>query len=128
MYIWLTISSCYGSISLVWGLIGRDSGLSTLCHNCGFACQQWVLKMFPGPDYLRPEDGVVWQWHSLANLHIWLTISSCFDSFLLALGLTGRNGGFRTLCHSCWFACQQSVLKTFPGPGYLRSRKEIKSY
>ena len=25
-----------------------------------------------------------------------------------------------TLCHSCWFACQQSVLKTFPVPGYLR--------
>ena len=26
------------------GLIGRDGGLSTLCHRCGFDCQQRVLK------------------------------------------------------------------------------------
>ena len=31
----------------------------TLCHSCGFACQQRVLKTFPGPGYLRSEDGVV---------------------------------------------------------------------
>ena len=30
-----------------------------LHHICGFACQQRVLKTFPGPDYLRSEDGVV---------------------------------------------------------------------
>ena len=30
MYIWLTISSYYGSIPLALGLIGRDGGLSTL--------------------------------------------------------------------------------------------------
>ena len=46
LYIWLTISSCYGSIPLALGLIGRAGGLSTLCHSCGFAC-------------LRSEDGVV---------------------------------------------------------------------
>ena len=34
-------------------VIGRDSGLSTLCHGCGFACQQRVLKTFPGLGYLR---------------------------------------------------------------------------
>ena len=34
-----------------------DGGLSTLCHSCGFACQQRVLKTFPGPGYLRSEDG-----------------------------------------------------------------------
>ena len=28
-------------------------------HSCGFACQQRVLKTFPGPGYLRSEDGVV---------------------------------------------------------------------
>ena len=55
MYIWLIISSCYGSIPLAFGLIGRDGGLSTLCHSCGFACQQRVLKTFPGPGYLRFE-------------------------------------------------------------------------
>ena len=31
------------------GLIGRDGGVSTLCHSCGFACQQRVLKTLPGP-------------------------------------------------------------------------------
>ena len=37
----------------------RDGGLSGLCHSCEFACQQRVLKTFPGPGYLRSEDGVV---------------------------------------------------------------------
>ena len=37
----------------------EGGGLSTLCHNCGFACRQWVLKTFPGPCYLLSEDGVV---------------------------------------------------------------------
>ena len=55
----LTISSCYGSISLTLGLIGRDGGLSTLYHSCGYACQQRVLKTFPGPGYLHSEDGGV---------------------------------------------------------------------
>ena len=57
--IWPTISSCYGSISLASGLRRRDGGLSTPCHRCRFACQQRVLKTFPGPGYLRSEDGVV---------------------------------------------------------------------
>ena len=59
MYAWLTISSCYGLIPLALGLIGRDGGVSTLCHSCEFACQQSVLKTFPGPGYLHSEDGVV---------------------------------------------------------------------
>ena len=59
IYIWLTISSCYGSIPLGFGLIGMDGGLSTLCHSCGFACQQRMLKTFLGPGYLPSEDGVV---------------------------------------------------------------------
>ena len=37
--IWLTNSSCYGSIPLSLRLIGKDGGLSALCHGCGFACQ-----------------------------------------------------------------------------------------
>ena len=41
------------------GLIGRDGGLSTLCHNSGFACQQRVPKTFPGSGYLHSVDGVV---------------------------------------------------------------------
>ena len=58
-YILLTIPSCYGSILLALGLIGRDGGLSTICHNCGFACQQRVLKTSSGSDYLHSKDGVV---------------------------------------------------------------------
>ena len=27
--------------------------------------------------------------------------------------------------HSCWFDYQQSLIKSFPGPGYLRSEDEI---
>ena len=36
-----------------------------------------------------------------------------------------RDGGLSTLCHSCGFDYQQRVLKTFPGPGYLRSEYGI---
>ena len=40
-------------------MIGRDGGLNTLCHSCGIACQQRVLKTFPGRAYFRFENGVV---------------------------------------------------------------------
>ena len=52
---------------------------------------------------------------------IQLTISSCYSFITLTLGLTGRDGGLITLCHSCRFYCQQRVLKMFPDPCYLRS-------
>ena len=112
LYIWITISSCCSSIPLTLGLIERGGGFSTLCHSCGFACQQRVLKTFPGFYYLRSEDGVVWLWHWLVNLYIWLTISSCYDSISLTLGLIARDGSLSTLCQSCRLACQQRVLKT----------------
>ena len=38
----------------------------------------------------------------------------------LAASIIYRDGSFSTLCHSCDFDYQQRVLKTFPGPGYLR--------
>ena len=38
------------------------------------------------------------------------------------------DGGLRTLCHSCGFACQKRVLKTFPGLGYLRSEYGVVHY
>ena len=31
----------------------------SIYHSHGFACQQRVLKTFPGPGYLHFEDGVV---------------------------------------------------------------------
>ena len=57
LYIWLIISSCNGSIPLVSGLMRKEGGLSTLCHSCGFACQQRVLKKFPDHGYLRTFTG-----------------------------------------------------------------------
>ena len=57
-------SVCLGSIMTTWAvarkwwamitqaqfqylmMIGRDGGLSTLCHSCRFDCQQRVLKTF----------------------------------------------------------------------------------
>ena len=125
MDIWLTTSCSYGSIPLAWGLIGRDCGLSTLCHSCGFACHQWVLKTFPGPGYLYSEDRVVWLWHSVVNLYIWPTISSSYGSIPLVFWLIRRDGGLRTMCHSCRFASQQRVLKTFPDLGCLCSEDGV---
>ena len=125
LYIWLTISFCYGSIPLTLELIGRNDGLSTLCHGCRFACQQRVLKTFPGPGYLYSENGVVWLCQLLVNLYIWLTISSCHESIPLSLGLIVRDSDLSTLCHSWRFACQQRVLKTFLIPGYLHSEDGV---
>ena len=125
LYIWLTISSCYGSIPLALVLIVRAGGLSTLFHSCGFPCQQGLLKMFPGTGFLHSKDGLVWLWHPLVNLYIWLTISSCYGSIPLALGLTEKDGGLSILCWTCGFACQQSLLKTFPGPGYLHTEDGV---
>ena len=102
-------------------MIGRDGGLSSLCNSCGFACQQRMLKTFPGPGYFQSEDGVVWLGHPLGNLYIWLTISSCYAKIPLALGLIVGDGGLSTLCHSCGFAWQQRVLKTFSGLGFFHS-------
>ena len=105
-YIWLIISSCYGSISLAWGLKVRDGGLSPLCHSCGLICQQNVQKTFPSPGYLHSQDGLVWLWHPLVNLYIRLTISSSYGSIRLPLGLILRYDGLSALCHSCGLACQ----------------------
>ena len=125
LYIWFTVSSCYDSIPFVFGLTVRDGALSTLCHSCGFSCQHRVLKTFPGPDFLQSEDEVVWLWHQLVNLYIWLTISSCYGSIPLGLALIVRDGGLSTLCHSCGFASQKRVQETFPGPGYLHSEDGV---
>ena len=46
-------------LPLILVLIERDGGLSTLCHSCEFDYQQTGLKTFPGPGYLRSEDGIV---------------------------------------------------------------------
>ena len=90
-----------------------------------YAVYIFIYSIFPGPGYLRSEDGVVWLWYSLVSLYIWLTISSCYGSIPSALGLIGRNSDLSTLCHSCGVPCRQRVLKIFPGPGYLRSEDGV---
>ena len=48
---------------------------SDLCHSCRFACQQRMLKTFPGPGSLCAGDEVVWLWHLLANfIYIYIYI------------------------------------------------------
>ena len=83
------------------------------------ACQQRVIKTFTGPGYFCSEDGVVWLWHDMVNLHIYSSpfyLATAQSQYPL---LIRRDGGLSTLCLSYWFACQQRVLKTFLGPGYL---------
>ena len=41
------------------------------------------------------------------------------------LRLSGTNGGLRTLCHNYGSPCQQRVLKTFSGSGYVCSEVEV---
>ena len=53
--------------------------------------------MFPGRGCLHCDDGVLWLWHLLVNIYIWLTISSCYGSILLTFKLIGRYGGLSTL-------------------------------
>lgn len=56
-YTWFAILSCYGSIAVSYG---KDGCLSTFYHSCRFACQQKLLKTFPGSaGYLHSEDGIV---------------------------------------------------------------------
>ena len=121
LYVWVTISSCYSSIHLALGLIVRDGFLSPLCPSCGFAGQKIVLKTFSGIGSLHSDDGIVWLWHPLVYLYIWLIISSCYGSLPLPLGLIGRDCGLSSLCDSCGFPCQQRVLKSVPDPGYFNS-------
>ena len=125
LYIYLTISFCYGSIPLAFGLIVKDGCLSTLCHSCGLACKQRVLETIPGRGYFQSESGVVWLWHPQVKLCVWLTISFCYSSISLALGLIGRDGALSSLCHSCVLSSEQRVLKTFPASGYLHSEDGV---
>ena len=93
IYIYI-YTTCY---MYVYICIYHSHVYHSIYHSHGFACQQRVLKTFPGPGYLHFEDGVVWLRHWLVNLYIWLTISSCYNSIPLALGLLGRDSILSTL-------------------------------
>ena len=60
-------------------VIGRDGGLSNLCHSCGlwaYVSEEGVQKTFPGPGYLSSEDGQsdYGIWHLFVNLYIYIYI------------------------------------------------------
>ena len=57
-FFFLYMAHHFSSIPLTLGFLGRDGGFSTLCHSCGLAYQQRMLKTFPGPCYIRCKDGV----------------------------------------------------------------------
>ena len=113
LYISLTISSSYDSIPLALGLIVRDSVLNPLCHGSGLAFHQRVLKRFPGSGSLHSEDRVVSLLHPLANLHVWLTILSCYGSIPLVLALIVMVDGLSNLCNSCGFAFSRGCKRLF---------------
>ena len=52
-------------------------------------------------------------------------ISVRLNPFDLSLRLIGRDGGLSTVSHSLGFPCQQRLLKTFSGPGYLYFNDEV---
>ena len=60
-------------------VMGRDGGLSNLCHSCGlwaYVSEEGVQKTFPGPGCLSSEDGQsdYGIWHFLVNLYIYIYI------------------------------------------------------
>ena len=103
--------------------IGRDGGLSTLCQSCRFACHQRVLEDFLALVISVPE----WNCLTMAFFdkcgYTWFAILSCYGSIAVSYG---KDGCLSTFYHSCRFACQQKLLKTFPGSaGYLHSEDGI---
>ena len=58
----------------------------------------------------------------MAHHFIFLRVNG---SIPFTLRLIRRDGGLSTLCHSCGFTCHQRVLKTFSGPGGLRSKDGV---
>ena len=64
-------------------------------------------KTFPGHAYPRSKDGTAWLWHFLVKLNLSsskLYLATDQSQNLMVIG------SLNTLCHSCWFACQQREL------------------
>ena len=71
----------------------------------------------PLPEHLQAvvsvDNGRYMYWHCLLGCLLCFSFPCCFVCFVL-------------FClNICGFACQQRVLKTFLGPGYLRSENEV---
>ena len=65
-------------------------------------------------------------WHWLVNLYIWLTISSFYGSFPLALGLIGRDSGLSTLLSWLWVCLSAEGAKNVSCP-WLSSLRGCRS-
>ena len=61
----------------------------------------------------------------LVNLHIGSSPFHLATAQSQCLMVTERDGGLSSLYYSWGFACQQRVLKTLFGGGYLRFEDEI---
>ena len=126
-YIWLKTLSCYSSIPVScgdwegWQFEHSLSQLRVCLSGEGAKNVSWP--------WLSPLCG--WGSLTLAFLrkfaYIWLKILSCYGSITVPQQI-GRDDSLNTLCFSCSFAYQQMVLKTFPGPGYLRSKDSQSDY
>ena len=57
-----------------------------LCHGYRFACQQGVLKTFPGPRYPRSKMGLLTMALPSKFACTYLTILSCYDSIPVPYG------------------------------------------
>ena len=100
--------------------IWKDGGLRTSCQSSGFTCQQWLLKTFLSSD-LRSQDGCLWLWNFLANLHLYgwrFYLPRVEFQWLVTIGM---ETGLSTPCHSCRFTSQKRVLKVLPGLRYIPS-------
>ena len=92
LYILITISSCYDSIPLNWGLIGRDGGLSTLVS------WLWVCLSAEGAKNVSlPCLSPLWGWgiltmaftHKFVYIYIYIYIYICI--YIYTIYITNFN-------------------------------------
>ena len=75
--------------------MGRDGDLSTLCHSCGFACQQRELKKFPDPGSSAPIQGsltMIFTGKFVYMAHHFIFL--CVNPSSFVLGLIERDSGW----------------------------------
>ena len=56
----------------LYGVNREGWRFSTLCRSCRFDYQRSMLKMFLGSAYHPFQDRVVWLWHVMVNLYIYI--------------------------------------------------------
>ena len=72
----------------------------------------WVLYI----SFFLTEDWMVWLWHFLVNMHIYILLRLNPST----LWWLGGMMVWVILCHCCKLACQEKMLKTFCGwPDYI---------